>query len=87
MFFGAALMIAALAMTSCNGEGCYKLWYKMDVLGVETEFSQYVYGDSEDIDAAEELLKKTAGIVGGEVEIHRVKVAANSEDCLAKNNN
>lgn len=85
MFIGAALVIAALAMTSCNGEGCYKLYYKMDVLGVEVETAQYVYGNSEDIDAAEEAMKKAAGLVGGEVEIHRVKVHANAEDCAAKN--
>lgn len=83
MFFAAALVCGALAFTSCNGEGCYKV--KTSYADFESEV--YVYGNSEDVDAVISKTKSLAELVGAnDFKASRVKVMGkNEEDCLDMN--
>ncbi|MCM1034284.1 MAG: hypothetical protein NC346_01400 [Prevotella sp.] len=74
----AAILLIAGVLASCSGEGCWKLEYKVNLLGVETTYSDYVYGDSEDIDYAIAKIKDT---FGSNVQVTRSKVKKSEADC------
>lgn len=87
MLVAVAVVLAAGLMTSCNkGEGCYKLTATVDVLGVKTTTTVYVYGEGEDIDAAKQELKNAVETAGGTAKITQTRVRKSEEDCAAANN-
>lgn len=85
MFIAAALVIAGLVMTACNGEGCYKLMTKTTIMGVTATADIYVYGNGDDCDAAIANAKSAAEALGGKFSCTKAKVAYNEEDCIAQN--
>lgn len=73
-----ALMLSAIAFTSCNGEGCYKITLSW---GDQTNVF-YTYGDSEYIDAAIEKAKAAAALIGAtDIKVKRQKVNKSESDC------
>lgn len=83
MFIGAALVMGALVMTSCNGEGCYKV--KISYADFESE--SYVYGNSEDVDVVIEKAKQLAALIdANDFKATRTKqMGVNKDDCLELN--
>lgn len=77
MLIAAAVVLTAAVMASCNGEGCYKITMKSG----ESQTVTYVYGNSEDVDAAIEKAKAAATLVGADFDAHRQKVNKSEEDC------
>lgn len=82
MLIAVALVLTAGIMASCNqGEGCYRLDWKVKVAGIETKGTSYVYGDGQDIDKAKKELKD---LYEG-IEITQTKVAKSKDDCEKAN--
>lgn len=72
-----ALVLSAIAFSSCNGEGCYKVTTKT---GEQTNVI-YVYGNSEDVDVAIDKLKAAADLIGIDFSAKRQKVNKSQSDC------
>lgn len=81
LFVAVALVLGTGLLASCSGEGCWKISYEMTAGPLTVKDSQYIYGDSEDVDYA---IAKLKDLYGEGLKITRSRVKSSEADCNIK---